>query len=458
MAVAIRTASTLTDSRRLSNAIDAGNVNELKNVLASEPLINHRDQHGVTALMRAACYNRAEIVRTLINSGADVNAARSDGFTPLLLAIFYGHGAIVRLLCESGADVNVTTRFGTSAHMWAVARGFHEIADYIQQQATANESARPVAPADVAYDEPLAPEPVEAFADGESGEEDEDSESGEELVVATPFVNETVRQSWYQERIQRDDERPVHFDNASQTTEADPDPQHPEPLVVRKVKDPLVVRTLKEPPEIWDLVHENKSSFNAGSAFFGRITSIKAITLLALGSIIVGALCAFVALNWRSLLDRVQPAAVTPSSSSQIASDSKPPVVNGATAGVGNAQTGTSQQVAPEAVSTSPPATASGVADGEAATVTNSSVPGPRPIGYRGARRTRPGLDGIEPALESAEKSQSKSPETSDTASGSNRTASSGPAVKPTTNAANSQLIERPAGSSTPKPKTIQWP
>ena len=97
MAVAIRTANTLTESGRLWNAIDSGHVDELESVLANESLTNYRDAHGVTPLMRAACHNRPEVVRTLINHGADVNAARSDGFTPLLLAIFYGHASVVRL-------------------------------------------------------------------------------------------------------------------------------------------------------------------------------------------------------------------------------------------------------------------------------------------------------------------------------------------------------------------------
>jgi hypothetical protein len=35
------------------------------------------------------------------------------------------------------------------------------------------------------------------------------------------------------------------------------------------------VKTLKEPPEIWDLVREESRSFDARSAFFARITSMR---------------------------------------------------------------------------------------------------------------------------------------------------------------------------------------
>src|SRR5262249_49340726 len=35
------------------------------------------------------------------------------------------------------------------------------------------------------------------------------------------------------------------------------------------------VRTLHEPPDIWDMVHETQTGFNASSAFFGRVTARK---------------------------------------------------------------------------------------------------------------------------------------------------------------------------------------
>ena len=458
MAVARKTASILIDSRRLWNAVDAGNVEELENVLSSQPVINSRDANGVTPLMRAACYNRLEVVRTLINYGADVNAMRSDGFTPLLLAIFYGHAAVVRLLCESGADVNVTTRFGTSAHMWAVARGFNEIADYVQwqngvvAQAVAETGSRregetgahgnteTAIPVSVSPCLPVPLSPRPAFA--------------------APLITEPApEQSWYEEGNDNSQESGVYFDQPSiaPVTVMEP-PVSTEPLVVRKLKEPLVVRTLKEPPDIWDLVHENKSSFQARSAFFARITSIRAKTLLALASILVGALCAFVALNWRVLLNRTQPAAVAPTISSQVQSDAKPGVLNAVTTDVSNAQT-TAPQVAPDSVSTSTAAAPSGGSETGTTAGTDVNLPGWRSATAHGApRRTKRNLDAIEPTRDTAEKTQPKSSETADTASSNNRSASNAPAVKQPTNGGNSQLIERPSGSATPKPKTIQWP
>src|SRR4029450_8097220 len=107
--------------------------NELRKILGSGVSINSTDENGVTPLLHAACYDRIEVIRTLIECSADVNAVRSDGFTPLLLAVFYGHRDVIQLLVESGSDVTATSRFSTSAQMWAAARGFSNIADYLQQ-------------------------------------------------------------------------------------------------------------------------------------------------------------------------------------------------------------------------------------------------------------------------------------------------------------------------------------
>src|SRR5690349_18387836 len=72
-------------------------------------------------LTSAAATGDLELVNRLLDLGADLNAKRHDGFTPLLLAAFFGQFDIVRLLVERGADIGITSRFGTSAEMWATA-------------------------------------------------------------------------------------------------------------------------------------------------------------------------------------------------------------------------------------------------------------------------------------------------------------------------------------------------
>jgi ankyrin repeat protein len=58
---------------------------------------------GYTALMAASEYGHREIVKLLIEAGADVNAADWYGRTALGWALRGGHTDIVNLLKEAGA-------------------------------------------------------------------------------------------------------------------------------------------------------------------------------------------------------------------------------------------------------------------------------------------------------------------------------------------------------------------
>ena len=68
--------------------------------------------------------NHEEIVRLLLEAGADVNkASTDDGFTPLHRAAMKNHEAIVRLLLKAGADAKNTTTNGISTLDSAVLGG-----------------------------------------------------------------------------------------------------------------------------------------------------------------------------------------------------------------------------------------------------------------------------------------------------------------------------------------------
>ena len=53
-----------------------------------------------------------EIVKYLLQAGADVESRNEDGSTPLFGAVMFGHEDIVRELIENGADVTVTDNSG----------------------------------------------------------------------------------------------------------------------------------------------------------------------------------------------------------------------------------------------------------------------------------------------------------------------------------------------------------
>lgn len=66
------------------------------------------DEDGVTPLFLAAAAGHFKVVQTLIQEGAQVDAARiTDGATPLFEAALFGHSNIVKKLIDNGASVDV---------------------------------------------------------------------------------------------------------------------------------------------------------------------------------------------------------------------------------------------------------------------------------------------------------------------------------------------------------------
>ncbi|MBN1799180.1 MAG: ankyrin repeat domain-containing protein, partial [Spirochaetales bacterium] len=81
-----------------------------------------------TAIHVAANMGYLEIVGLLIKNGADIDPVDKDGKTPLMLASLKGFHEIVRLLAEHGANTNHTDVQGYTSIMWAA---FHSHTDTI---------------------------------------------------------------------------------------------------------------------------------------------------------------------------------------------------------------------------------------------------------------------------------------------------------------------------------------
>ncbi len=56
-----------------------------------------------------------QVVRKLIDDGADVDARDAEGNTPLILASFYASPKCVEVMHEKGADANAANRAGVTA-------------------------------------------------------------------------------------------------------------------------------------------------------------------------------------------------------------------------------------------------------------------------------------------------------------------------------------------------------
>ncbi len=91
-----------------------GDIEALKQHLASGADVNAKADDGGTPLFWAAGYGHKEIVELLIDNAANVNGMSTIGGVPLHAAAVYGHKEIIELLIANGADVNAKGDDGTT--------------------------------------------------------------------------------------------------------------------------------------------------------------------------------------------------------------------------------------------------------------------------------------------------------------------------------------------------------
>jgi Ankyrin repeats (3 copies) len=92
-------------------------------------------------LRRAASAGDAAKVRQLLAAGADVNAANAYGGTALAFACDKGHTEVVKVLLEHGANLEIQDRFYKSKPLaWAVIKGHPEIARLLLEHGAQGEA------------------------------------------------------------------------------------------------------------------------------------------------------------------------------------------------------------------------------------------------------------------------------------------------------------------------------
>jgi ankyrin repeat protein len=112
----------------LSSAASLNRVEIVKLLLNHGANPNIADSENDTPLMAACHHGNIEIVSMLLAAGADVNAAETRyGYTPLASAVQKGHIGIVRILLDKGADPSIRLNNGFTPRDLAGARGYTEI-------------------------------------------------------------------------------------------------------------------------------------------------------------------------------------------------------------------------------------------------------------------------------------------------------------------------------------------
>ncbi|CAG9770200.1 unnamed protein product [Ceutorhynchus assimilis] len=98
-----------------------------------EPLFDLQDLHGQAALHVASRLGQAQVVKVLLESGANADQADIDGWTPLRAAAWGGHTEVVELLVQHGCQLDSVDAENRTALRAAAWSGHEEIVKILLQ-------------------------------------------------------------------------------------------------------------------------------------------------------------------------------------------------------------------------------------------------------------------------------------------------------------------------------------
>jgi ankyrin repeat protein len=125
----------------LNQAIQAGDLKQVKRLLAKKRELNVADADGATPLHTASLLGNNDIVKALLEKGVAVDASNPYGRTPLINASQNGHVDVVKTLIAHGANVNAVDAYllDDTPLLYACKNGYFEIAkDLLQHGAKLN--------------------------------------------------------------------------------------------------------------------------------------------------------------------------------------------------------------------------------------------------------------------------------------------------------------------------------
>ena len=121
--------------RALHQAVSTGNVQNVEILLLRGANANLRGSYDMPLLMLAASAGHREIVRLLLQAGAQVDASNpSTQHTALMFAAKNGHCATMALLLSYGANIEAANRAGTTALLAATLAGQTEAVQFLLQE------------------------------------------------------------------------------------------------------------------------------------------------------------------------------------------------------------------------------------------------------------------------------------------------------------------------------------
>ncbi len=113
-------------------AATSGDLAKVRELVDKDPAcVNVRGSDGRTPLHWAARGVHLEVLRFLVDRGADVRAADANGLTPLHITASRGHLEASRLLVEKGAPVDAKSAGGATPFSLAARRGKKDLLEFL---------------------------------------------------------------------------------------------------------------------------------------------------------------------------------------------------------------------------------------------------------------------------------------------------------------------------------------
>lgn len=116
---------------QLMRGAQEGHVQVVKMLLQAGAQVNRRNRAHLTALMLAAQRGHAEVCQLLIEYGAELDAMTHQNSTSLLLACKRGNTAVVRVLVTAGCELSVKDSRGRTVRQVAQRREQKELVELL---------------------------------------------------------------------------------------------------------------------------------------------------------------------------------------------------------------------------------------------------------------------------------------------------------------------------------------
>jgi len=121
--------STLKDTSLITSVID-GNFEFTKLLIGSGANLNARDCNNNTAIIIATNYNKPNIVKILIDAGADLDVCGVNG-TAIVVASYFDNIGTVKMLFDAGADITIVDDNNDTACTIAKKKKFKSIVELL---------------------------------------------------------------------------------------------------------------------------------------------------------------------------------------------------------------------------------------------------------------------------------------------------------------------------------------